>query len=62
MNDDTNPNSLLSALRELYGKDLKFRPEDVVEAAWQAVPKYTWWRHILYKFKTIFSFSKRKRS
>lgn len=36
----------------------KCRPEDVVEAAWKAVPKYTWWRCLLYKFKRIFSFRK----
>jgi len=37
---DVKPNGLLEALRELYGQDLKFRPEDIIEAAWKAVPKY----------------------
>lgn len=49
---------LYKALCELYGWDPKCRPEEVVEAAWKAVPKYTWWRHILYKLKRIFSFRK----
>lgn len=58
-NNDMKPKGLLGALCEVYGQDLKYRPEDVVEAAWKAVPKYTWWRHLLYKFKRIFSFMKR---
>ena len=37
---DVKPKGLFEALRELYGQDLKCRPEDIVEAAWKAVPKY----------------------
>lgn len=37
---DVKPNGLLEALRELYGQGLKYRPEDIVEAAWKEVPKY----------------------
>ena len=55
----TKRNGLFGALRELYGADPKCRPEDVIEAAWKAVPRYTWWRCLLYKFKRIFSFKKR---
>jgi len=54
----TMTSGLFAVLRELYGADPKCRPEDVVEAAWKAVPRYTWWRAILYKFKRIFSFKK----
>lgn len=38
--DVTKPKSLFEALRDLYGQDLKCGPEDIVEAAWKAVPKY----------------------
>ena len=38
--DVTKPKGLFEALRELYGQDLKCGPEDIVEAAWKAVPKY----------------------
>ena len=56
----TKPKGLYEALCDLYGWDKKNRsPEDVIEAAWKDVPKYTWWRHLLYKFKRIFSFKKR---
>ena len=55
----TKSYGLYAALCKLYGRDPKCRPEDVVEAAWKAVPKYTWWRCLLYKFKRIFSFKKR---
>lgn len=40
-NDEMKPKGLYVALCELYGWDPKCRPEDVVEAAWKAVPKYT---------------------
>ena len=39
-NDATKPKGLFEALRELYGQGLKYRQEDIVEAAWKAVPKY----------------------
>lgn len=54
----TKKSGLYAALCELYGQDPKCRPEELVEAAWKAVPKYTWWRRLLYKFKRIFSFRK----
>lgn len=54
----TMTSGLFAVLRDLYGADPKCRPEEVVEAAWKAVPKYTWWRALLYKFKRIFSFKK----
>lgn len=55
----TKKSGLFGALCELYNRDPKNRgPEDVIEAAWKAVPKYTWWNHILYKLKRIFSFRK----
>lgn len=54
----TKASGLYAALRELYNQDPKCRPEEVVEAAWKGVPKYTWWRCLLYKFKRIFSFRK----
>lgn len=38
--NDVKPKGLFEALRELYGQDLKCRPEDIVEAAWKEVPKY----------------------
>lgn len=38
--DATKPKGLYEALCELYGWDPKGRPEDLVEAAWKAVPKY----------------------
>jgi hypothetical protein len=57
--DPTKLQGLFAVIRELYGQDPKCKPEDVVEAAWKAVPKYTWWRSILDKFKRIFSFTKR---
>ena len=57
--DPTKLKGLFGVLRELYGLDPKCMPEDVVEAAWKAVPKYTWWRSLLDKFKRIFSFTKR---
>lgn len=36
----TRPKGLYEALCELYGCDAKCRHEDIVEAAWKAVPKY----------------------
>jgi len=59
-NDVTKSGGLFEAICEMYGRDPKCRsPEDVIEAAWKAVPRYTWWRHILYRFKSIFSFGRR---
>ena len=55
----TKRSGLYAALCKLYGRDPKCRPEEVIEAAWKAVPRYTWWRCLLYKFKRIFSFKKR---
>lgn len=40
MKEETKPKGLYEALCELYGWDPKRKPEDVVEAAWKAVPKY----------------------
>lgn len=57
-NEVAKPKRLFEALCEVYGRDPKCRPEEVVEAAWKAVPRYTWWRHLLYKLKRIFSFKK----
>lgn len=57
--DPTKRVGLFTVLRELYGWDPKLMPEEMVEAAWKAVPRYTWWRRLLYKFKRIFSFTKR---
>lgn len=37
---DVKHNGLFEALCELYGWDPKGKPEDVVESAWKAVPKY----------------------
>lgn len=56
--DVTKLKGLYGVTRELYGLNPKCMPEDVVEAAWKAVPKYTWWRSLLDKFKRIFSFTK----
>lgn len=54
----TKASGLYEALCKLYNRDPKCRPEEVIEAAWKAVPRYTWWRCLLYKLKRIFSFRK----
>lgn len=40
MKEETKPKGLYEALCELYGWDPKGRPEDAVEAAWKAVPRF----------------------
>jgi len=40
VNNETKPKGLYETLCELYGWDPKPKPEDVIEAAWKAVPKY----------------------
>lgn len=60
--DVTKLKGLFGVLHEMYGLNTKFMPEVVVEAAWKAVPKYTWWRRLLINSRGYFPSRNDKRT